>query len=144
MLSWNSFIQILGCLKTDSSFINLPHIFNELPDFDEGVLGDRNYYSFFNSGVLFLLENERVNQISFYIQEDEGFSIYKGELPVPRNGQESEIIQWLGLPSSSGGGKLDKLIGYINRWIKYEKDSYAFHLQFDQNDLLCRVSLMLN
>ncbi|CAM3590844.1 hypothetical protein RABR111495_01835 [Rahnella bruchi] len=140
MLPWNYFIEILGCSKFDDNFVELSEKFNELPSFDTGVLGDRNYYSFFQAGVLVLLENETVNQISFYIQPDEGFSAYKGALPF--KGLESEIIQLLGEPSASGGGKMDMLLGYINRWIKYEKEGYALHLQFDQNGKLCRASLM--
>jgi len=144
MLIWNDFIEILGCSKYDEKFINIYNLFNELPVIDEGVLGDRCYYSFLKAGVLFLLENEMVEQVSFYIKSDEGFDVYKGELPIPVGGSESEITKLLGYPSITGGGKSDLLLGYINRWIKYEKDSYALHLQFDQNDLVCRASLMIN
>lgn len=140
MLPWNYFIEILGCSKFDDKFVKLSEKFNELPSFDTGVLGDRNYYSFFQTGVLLLLENETVNQISFYIQPDERFSAYKGALPF--KGLESENIQLLGEPSASGGGKMDMLLGYINRWIKYEKEGYALHLQFDKNGKSCRASLM--
>jgi len=38
---------------------------------------------------------------------------------------------------------MDMLLGYLNRWIKYEKDAYALHLQFDKNEKLCRANLML-
>ncbi len=142
MLAWNDLIGMLGCSKTSNEFIYLPQKLNELPVFDEGVLGDRNYYSFFNSGVLLLLEDDLVNQISLYMQADEGFSVYTGELPLPANSCESEIIQLLGVPSATGGGKMDMLLGYLNRWIKYQTESHILHLQFNQNDQLCRVTLM--
>lgn len=58
MLIWNEFIKLLGCSIFDNKFINISISFNELPKNDEGVLGDRNYYSFLHSGVLFLLEDE--------------------------------------------------------------------------------------
>ena len=66
MLAWNNLVEMLGCSKASNEFIYLPQKLNELPVFEEGVLGDRSYYSFFNSGVLFLLEDDVVNQIIFY------------------------------------------------------------------------------
>ena len=142
MLIWNEFIKLLGCSKLDGKFINISSIFNELPKIEEGVLGDRSYYSFLHSGALFLLESEVVDQITFYAKQGEGFSEYRGELPVSINSSEHEAVQMLGHPSVSGGGKMDALMGYIDRWIKYEKEGYALHLQFNQNDNLSRITLM--
>ena len=142
MLIWNEFIKLLGCSKLDGKFIEISSDFNELPAIEESVLGDRNYYSFLHSGVSFLLEDEVVDQITFYAKQGEGFSEYKGELPVSINSSEHEAVQILGHPSASGGGKMDALTGYIDRWIKYEKDGYALHLQFNQNDNLSRVTLI--
>ncbi|MEM6160107.1 hypothetical protein AAH446_06045 [Erwinia sp. P6884] len=142
MLIWNDFIEMLGCSKHDEKFINLSSYFNELPSLDDGMLGDRNYYSFLKSGVLFLLENEVVEQISLYIQPGEGFNVYEGELPIPVDGSESEITKILGCPSTSGGWKIDMPLGYTNRWVKYEKRSYALHLQFSRNNKLCRVTII--
>lgn len=142
MLAWNDLIDILGHSKTSHEFVYLPKKLNELPVFDEGVLGDRNYYSFFSSGVLLLLEDDLVNQISLYMQADEGFSVYVGELPLPINSSESEAIRLLGVPSATGGGKMDMLLGYTNRWIKYKFENYALHLQFNHSDQLCRVTTM--
>lgn len=142
MLIWNEFIKLLGCSKFDGKFINISSYFNELPKAEESVLGDRNYYSFLQSGVLFLLEDEVVDQITFYAKKDEGFSEYKGELPISIDSSEYEAVQILGQPLASGGGKMDALMGYIDRWIKYEKEEYALHLQFNQNDNLSRVTLM--
>ena len=142
MLIWNEFIKLLGCSKLDSKFIDISSYFNELPEFEESVLGDRNYYSFLHSGILFLLEDEVIDQITFYTKQDEGFSEYKGDLPVPIDSSEYGAIQILGRPSASGGGKMDVLMGYIERWIKYEKEGYALRLQFNQNDNLSRVTLM--
>ncbi|MFK0591614.1 hypothetical protein ACISSX_26355, partial [Escherichia coli] len=76
MLIWNEFIKLLGCSKLDSEFINVSSNFNELPIIEKSILGDRNYYSFLHSGVLFLLEDEVVEQITFYAKQDEGFSEY--------------------------------------------------------------------
>ena len=142
MLIWNEFIKLLGCSKLDGKFIEISSDFNELPAIEESVLGDRNYYSFLHSGVSFLLEDEVVDQITFYAKKDEAFFEYKGELPVSIDSSEQEAVQILGWPLSSGGGKTDALMGYIDRWIKYENEEYSLHLQFNQNDNLSRVTIM--
>lgn len=142
MLVWNEFIKLLGCSKLDDKFVNILSSFNQLPKIDRSILGGRDYYSFFYSGVLFLLEDEVVDQIYFYTKQDDGFSVYKGELPVKINSSEHEAIQILGYPSASGGGKMDTLMGYMARWIKYEKEGYTLHLQFNPSDNLSRVTLM--
>ncbi|CNL95544.1 hypothetical protein [Yersinia aleksiciae] len=142
MLTWNGFVEMLGCSKVSTKFIRLPQEFNELPNLDESVLGDRKYYSFFSCGVLFLLEDDQVDQIIFYVEADEGFSMYQGALPVPSGSSESEVIHLLGMPTFLGGGNTDMLLGYINRWIKYDKKGYSLHLQFNKNNVLCRVTLM--
>jgi len=141
MLTWNSFIDMLGVQKTDTRVVRLSQELNELPDIDESVLGDRTYYSFFRAGILLLIEDEQVDQISFYIEADEGFEKYKGELPFSAGHTESEIVGILGSPSSSGGGKTDTLLGYIDRWVKYDNDKYSLHLQFSQNNILRRATL---
>ncbi|WP_338479155.1 hypothetical protein VRB67_00770 [Pseudomonas trivialis] len=143
MLTWDGFVEVLGCSEADSKFVRLTQTLNELPNFEEGVLGDRRYYSFFSSGILLLLENNRVDQVVFYTRADEGFSIFKGQLPVPPDSSESKVIHLLGTPSSLGGGKLDMLLGYIDRWVKYEMGSYTLHFQFDKKDVLSRLTLGL-
>ncbi|MCJ7926533.1 MAG: hypothetical protein MUW55_11480 [Pantoea vagans] len=142
MLMWDEFIKLLGCTKFYGNFINISTYFNELPKIDEGVLGDRSYYSFIQSGILFLLEDKVIDQITFYAKSDEGFSEYVGDLPLPIDSSEYEAVQMLGHPLVSGGGKMDALMGYIDRWIRYEKEGYTLHLQFNQNDRLSRVTLM--
>ena len=104
MLMWNDFVEMLGCQKMDERFIHLSQKFNELPKLDESVLGDTEYYSFIGSGILFLLDNGIVDQISFYIEADEVFSKFKGDLPLSFGCSESEVIHHFGVPSSSGGG----------------------------------------
>ncbi|WP_191938601.1 hypothetical protein IFU37_007970 [Pantoea agglomerans] len=142
MLMWDEFIKLLGCKKFDDDFINISSDFNELPTIEESVLGDRSYYSFLQSGVLFLLEDKIIDQITFYATKDEGFSEYEGDLPLSIDSSEHKAVQMLGHPLDSGGGKMDALMGYIDRWIRYEKEGYKLHLQFNQNDRLSRVTLM--
>jgi len=142
MLIWDEFVKFLGRSKFDIKFVNISSDFHELPNIEGSVLGDRKYYSFLQSGVLFLLEAEVIEQITFYATKDEGFSEYKGELPLSIDSSEDEAMQILGHPLDSGGEEIDALMGYIDRWIRYEKEGYTLHLQFNQNDRLSRVTLM--
>lgn len=142
MLGWLDFIKMLGCSKLDGEIVLLPQSLNEMPVVEPDMLGDRIYYSFFQSGILFLLEKEKVSQICFFITPSEGFSTYIGELPISGGATENDIITALGEPSSTGGGKSDMLLGYIERWIKYDKDDYALHIEFNQSALLSKVSLL--
>ncbi|NTY88840.1 hypothetical protein FCH33_18880 [Serratia fonticola] len=142
MLGWIDFINMLGCSKLDGEIISLSQSLSEMPAVEPDMLGDRTYYSFFQSGILFLLEEGKVSQICFFITPSEGFSKYVGELPISGSATENEIITVLGEPSSTGGGKSDMLLGYIGRWIKYDKDNYALHIEFNQSALLSKVSLL--
>ncbi|CCF10792.1 filamentous hemagglutinin family outer membrane protein [Pantoea ananatis LMG 5342] len=142
MLIWDEFVNLLGRSKFDVKFVNISSDFHELPNIEESVLGDRKYYSFLQSGVLFLLEGEVIDQITFYTTKDESFSEYKGELPLSTDSSEDEAMQILGHPLDSGGGKIDPLMGHIDRWIRYENEGYTLHLQFNQNDRLSRITLM--
>ncbi|MDC7869221.1 hypothetical protein TH60_06850 [Pantoea ananatis] len=142
MLIWDEFVNLLGRSKFDVKFVNISSDFHELPNIEESVLGDRKYYSFLQSGVLFLLENEVIDQIIFYATKDEGFSEYKGELPLSIDSSEDEAMQILGHPLDSGGGKIDPLMCHVDRWIRYENEGYTLHLQFNQNDRLSRITLM--
>lgn len=144
MLKWLALIDMLGRSKHERNFILLAQIMNELPVIESDMLGIREYYSFYQSGVLFLVEREQIDQISFYIEPKDGFFQYKGESPIdnPSHKSESDVIDLLGEPVFSGGGKHDLLLGYINRWVKYEKNGYNLHIEFNENDLLSKISVM--
>lgn len=142
MMGWDGLVEILGSSKASDKFIRLPQELNEFPIFDESVLGDRTYYSFLNSGILFLLVDDHVDQITLYVEADEGFSMYRGALPIPADSSEVEVAQLLGSPKLFGGGNTDMLHGYVNKWVKYDSGNFFLHLQFNRNDVLCRVTLM--
>ncbi|WP_232832644.1 hypothetical protein [Photorhabdus sp. CRCIA-P01] len=145
MLKLQEIITLLGCSKLDHRFVLLAQEVNEIPDVSPDILGERIYYSFYNSGILLLLENNILDQITFFIEPSEGFTGYIGELPegIELKEKESKVIESIGEPTSSGGGKPDMLLGYINRWIKYVRDNYVLHIEFNQNNFISKLSLML-
>lgn len=144
MLKWCALIDMLGRSKNERNFTLLVQVMNELPVIEPDMLGIREYYSFYHSGILFLAESEQIEQISFYIEPKDGFFQYEGELPIdnPSCRSESDIVNLLGEPAFSGGGKHDLLLGYMNRWVKYEKNGYNLHVEFNENDLLSKISVM--
>ena len=105
------------------------------------MLCEVTYYSFLNAGILILVDDTCVSQISLFIEGSEGFSPYTGKLPFYGD-NESSIVKELGIPLKSGGGKPDALLGYLNRWVKYELEEGYLHLEFNQNGELSKVTLM--
>ncbi|WP_241509964.1 hypothetical protein [Photorhabdus laumondii] len=145
MLKLQEIIALLGCSKLDRRFVLLAQEINEMPDVSPDTLGERIYYSFYSSGILLLLENNIIEQITFFIEPSEGFTGYIGELPegIKLKGKDLEIIEIMGTPTSSGGGKPDMLLGYINRWVKYVRDNYILHIEFNKRNFISKLSLML-
>lgn len=141
MLDWKELKKILGCEKTDSKFISLPQKIGVLPNISSDILGEVTYYSFFDQGILLLTDEKNVTQISLFIEPSEGFASYTNELPVYGN-MENSIIDELGMPIKSGGGKPDPLLGYLNRWIKYKIKEGYMHMEFNQSGRLDKLSLM--
>jgi len=152
MVEWMNFINSLGKAEVSSEFIELNNTIGEAPLLSEDAkeyndpVGHTKYYKYIQSGLEIGFRKEVVNHVHFYFDGYENYGVFQGELlsGICLGWNEKFVLQVLGKPSDSGGGKVDMLLGYLNRWIKYEKDSYALHLQFDQNDLLCRASLILN
>lgn len=146
MIKWSNFTSKLGCLREDLFFSSLTVELGEEPTIENDMLGVRTYYSFSGSGILCLFENEVFEQVSFFIQPHGNFSAYKGGLPeyLIKSNEEDSIVKSMGSPSSSGGGKEDMLIGYINRWIKYVNEGYSLHMEFNKNKVLRKITFMIN
>ncbi|MFC5475784.1 hypothetical protein [Paraherbaspirillum soli] len=141
----NDFIDALGMSEGTSQFNQFVEKIEETPIIETGPLGYTRYYSFYKEGILFSIEDDRLIQISCYIEAHENFTIYKQALcdGVTRDSNEVSVIKLLGTPDKTGGDKLDGLIGYIPRWIKFEKDRFAIHFEFSQSGKLRKMSLIL-
>ncbi|MDN4629759.1 hypothetical protein QZH36_04375 [Erwinia sp. BC051422] len=150
MPGWIKIIDSLGKFEKSSEFIELNDAIGEVPILSEAPaehndpVGHTKYYKYVQSGLEIGLRKGVVNHIHFYFDGYEGYACFQGELlsGICSGWNEKSIRHMLGEPSASGGGKSDMLMGYLNRWIKYDKEGYALHLQFDQSDKLCRTSLI--
>jgi hypothetical protein len=151
MIDWREFTNAIGMTEMSKEFSQLSlsigekaAILDEPAEYND-PLGHTKHYKYLHSGLEIGFRKNVLNHIHFYFDGYEGYSAFKGELlsGVSPGWSEEAVVKKLGKPTASGGGKVDMLLGYINRWIKYEKEVYALHLQFDQSNQLCRASLML-
>ncbi|KAA5999778.1 MULTISPECIES: hypothetical protein [unclassified Pantoea] len=152
MPDWMKFIGSLGKVENSIEFIELNSTIDDVPivsedskEYDDPA-GHTKYYKYVKSGLEIGFRKGVMNHAHFYFDGYENYAPFQGKLlsGICSSWNEKSVLRILGEPSASGGGNSDMLLGYINRWIKYEKESYALHLQFDQNDFLCRASLMIH
>ncbi|GAB2933826.1 hypothetical protein [Hafnia psychrotolerans] len=150
MAVWTKCINSLGKNESSSEFTDLILSIGETaqlsedPIDDNDPIGHTKHYKYIHSGLEIGFRNDLLNHIHFYFDGSEGYGIFNGQLlcGVSSGQSEKSVTEALGKPVSSGGGKMDMLLGYINRWVRYELKGYALHLQFDQIDQLCRASLI--
>lgn len=151
MIDWMEFTNAIGMTEMSKEFSQLSlsigekaTISNEPAEYND-PLGHTKHYKYMHSGLEIGFRQNVLNHIHFYFDRYEGYSAFKGTLlfGVSSGWSEEAVVQKLGTPTASGGGNVDILLGYINRWIKYEKEVYALHLQFNRSNQLCRASLML-
>lgn len=151
MIDWLEFTNALGTTEMSKEFSQLNLSIGEKAQVSDDPaeyndpLGHTKHYKYLHSGLEIGFRQSLLNHIHFYFDGYEGYSAFKGQLlsGVSSGWSEEAVVQVLGEPTADGGGKLDMLLGYINRWVKYEKEAYALHLQFDQSNQLCRASVML-
>ncbi|WP_431022603.1 DUF5680 domain-containing protein [Erwinia rhapontici] len=150
MSEWKKFINALGKKEASSEFSDLEFSIGETAQKsedsidDNDAIGHTKYYKFFQSGLEIGFRENILNHIHFYFDNNDGYDVFTGELLCGIGSGYSEIAvrKALGEPDKNGGGKSDILLGYINRWVKYESEGYALHLQFNQEDQLCMASII--
>lgn len=151
MIDWSKFTSALGTTESSKEFNELYLAIGEQTEVSQDSseyndpIGQTMYYSFVHSGIEIGFRHRVLNHIHFYFNDSENYACFTGCLlsNIREGWDEERVIRILGEPLMKGGGKMDMLLGYINSWIKYEYQKYTLHLQFNQDGLLCRGSLML-
>lgn len=151
MIRWQEFIDALGKTESSIEFLSLKKSIGETPVISDTPIeyNDPNrtkFYEFFNKGILLNFKDNTLEQVHLYLANEEDYQAYRENLFSGINTQwnEIKIIELLGIPSASGGGKQDMLIGYINRWIAYyQEDTYSLRFEFAQDGFLCAVTLTI-
>ena len=102
------------------------------------------YYSFPRSGVLLGFRTGVLDHAHFYIEPHEGYQPYEGKLPrgIGASDGKNRVQEKLGKPSNSGGGRSDRLIGYVYPWVRYEQPGYKERFEFSDRNTIRKVSLM--
>lgn len=147
---WTKLINSLGKNESSSEFTDLNLSIGETaqlsedPSDDTDLVGHTKHYRYIHSGLEIGFRNNLLSHIHFYFDGSEGYEVFDGQLlrGVSSGQSEKLVTEALGEPVASGGGRMDMLLGYMNRWVKYEFKGYALHLQFDKIDKLCRASLI--
>jgi hypothetical protein len=148
--NWDDLVRALGEPEGSATFTHLVSEIGEQPLISEDPseytdpLGHTKYYKFIKNGLEIGFRQDRFNHVHLYTQSDEGYGQYTGPLMdgIRSNQPESSIVQALGAPSTVGGGSRG-LLGYMNRWLRYERDNYEIRLEFTDKQQLRKVSLIL-
>ncbi|MEL7936720.1 MULTISPECIES: hypothetical protein [Pseudomonas] len=146
---WDKSIAAIGKVERSSDFLELEKVIGEVPcissDPDEynDPIGATKYYKFTRSGVEVGFRRKLLNHINFYVEASDGYSAFNGELYGGLNGLSTcqSVLSFLGQPAMAGGGKKDLLIGYVGKWLRYQKWGVVVNFQFNESDLLCRVTV---
>ncbi len=146
----DQFADMIGLGRDSEDLVALMVAIGEVPiisktpdDFNDSA-GATEYYKFINSGIEIGFRGEVLNHLHFYIQEHEGYGAYRGELfGVPfQDVSEADILRNLGGQDAQGGGRMDMLIGYVYRWIRYDRRVFALRAEFLENGKLRKLSLI--
>ncbi|WP_272677303.1 hypothetical protein ACLI07_17605 [Providencia huaxiensis] len=150
MIQWAEFISALGKPENSQEVKWLCLSINEVADVSSDPteyndpIGRTTYYSFKHSGIEIGFRQNVLSHVHFYLNDDEGYKIYKGKLiyDICVGWNKDNTLKVLGKPSLQGGGNMDMLLGYINSWVKYKFDYYDLNFQFKQDGSLSRCSLI--
>ncbi|WP_392551271.1 hypothetical protein RHO14_07190 [Orbus wheelerorum] len=150
MIEWTELVNALGKSENSIPFLKVKKVIGEKPKISEDPIEYNDpetskYYKFILNGIEFTIIDNNVKQIHLYLTKNQdGYNQYCGELPsgIELSTSSISVIDLLGQPTLNGGGKDDKLLGYINKWIAYYvDDSYSLRFEFSPDDKLSAVTL---
>ncbi|MRH00575.1 hypothetical protein GIY21_09765 [Xanthomonas sontii] len=149
-LNWEKFSLALGCAADSPEMAELLTEINERPisSSDPDGYGDSNlrtdYWQFFHSGMEFGFRCNTLSFIHFFIEEQDEFSFYQGDLfgMSSKSWAESSILDKFGLPNDFGGGGYDALLGHVKRWIKYDVDGHGVRFEILSDGGVGKVTLI--
>ncbi|WOS40862.1 hypothetical protein [Xanthomonas rydalmerensis] len=149
-VDWRRFISALGHRASSREVSGLLDEINEMPvvSSDPDDNGDPSfgtqYYQFFRHGLEFGFRSNALSFIHFFIKDQDGFFAYKGKI-FEVSGEslnESLIFVKFGPPKDFGGGKYDVLLGYIQRWIKYNINEHEVRFEILPDGGVWKVTLI--
>lgn len=150
MIEWIKFVYSLGKKENSVEFMALCSAIRESakisedPDGYNDPVGKTKYFKFPKSGIEIGFRHNQLSHVHFYFESEDGYSPFLSLLQsgIGSGVSEHDVIQKLGSPTLRGGGKMDLLLGYINKWIKYDLEGFSINFQFNKHEVLCRATLM--
>lgn len=150
MNSWSDFVRALGQDEGGSIITDLcrelgePPAISETPDSYNDPEGKTKFYKFIKSGLELGFRSGKLNHIHFFVQRHEGYSAYKKDMlgRIAQTWRVQDVIAVLGPPTKEASSKFDMLIGYVQRWLKYEFETYALGMEFSEDSRLWKVTLI--
>lgn len=114
---------------------------------DLSLCDDGFYWLFFDSGIDFHFDEEKISQISCYISTTTPYREF--EIPIFTNYTNKELTKerienLLGKPSVFGGGNKSQIFGLIPVWIKYQYDSFDINFEFYSEENLLKSIFLIN
>jgi hypothetical protein len=152
-LSWDDFVDALGEPESSARFASLLSKIGEAPVLVDVAkeypgLNDPNgttrFYQFFQFGLEVSIRDNGLHHFRIHLHGDERYRAYTGPLPagVVTGQDEPTIVSMFGNPSQSGDPKQSPLIGFIHRWIRYNRDNrYRIRFEFSMQGGLQKLSL---
>ncbi|UZE18716.1 hypothetical protein LOY70_03715 [Pseudomonas sp. B21-054] len=150
MNTWSDFVRALGQDEGGPMVTELyrkvgePPAISETPDSYNDPEGKTRFYKFIKSGLELGFRSGKLNHIHFFVQRHEGYSPYKADV-LGRKAQTwrfQDVIAELGPPGKEALGRVDMLIGYVQKWLKYDFETHALRMEFSENGHLWKATLM--
>ncbi|MDF3934346.1 hypothetical protein [Pseudomonas citronellolis] len=147
---WDKFIVAIGKDERSPEFLELeksigeaPHVSSD-PDAYNDPVGGTRYYKYTRSGVEVGFRGGVLNHIHFYIEASDGYSALNEGFCDWLNASSTyqSVLDILGQPAMTGGGRKDLLIGYVGKWLRYQRWGVVVNFQFNESDALCRVTVL--
>ena len=147
-INWKRYVDAIGIEENGKYFSELIVDMLEDPVVEDDPIGIDDFgwtrhYKFMKLGVEMGFRRELLNHIHFFLESDSVYDGYVGDLGgIGYEWDEGVLIENLGVPNRSGGGKYDPLIGYVRKWVKYQMKGYSIHIEFSDSHRISQVSLM--
>ena len=137
-------LKLLGENRNSSIIDEFIQSIGKSYEFDE--IDESCSYEFKKSGFGLKFEENKLVAIFLYGCKEEGFDIYKGEIPleVKFGWSREKVRKQLGQPSKSGHAKAFKNVLKESFWDRYDFNEFLMHITYSSVDCLSikQITLM--
>jgi len=85
--------------------------------------------------------DDKVRVIFLHAEDLGGFD--EGLLEIPFSSSRTQVQEYFGTPSKSGGKYSDPVLGEYGEWDRFERQGYAIHIEYrTDSDRIRQITLM--